>query len=425
MNLSDDMCQWTGWEVIVRTTDYTVVCVLLRRQYLPPLLDTCQDIAIVFRISLEDQQECQLTDDDFLKEVYFAADSLSSISQQMVWYKDFVQAKLDALLMNEPGFKWLQLRQKAMPVFLPKARAFLKSILLLLLKDGLLEDMDLVHELGETVEVDEDPMRVALSMVKSGEGMNVIDDSDKQKSLINEWQMRVANYLGFCIDEVLLPGQFSLADITDAVGQAGPETDATIRRVLDFLIHIRPKDMTVPCTGGSLVALVEDSVAFQRDYIFNARILKVTLEIGYIARLFPKGSEDKFLMLMGVLLRSPASPVSLKTSVCRQILKATTSKTVAPDRLTPLVPSLVDLVRKKDSPSSSTYLASFAIASLVNLAGGHLPIKNMLVNMDVARMVVNIIKTKVVSARRLCRFAATLLPRVAAGGRMTTLRNIA
>eukprot|EP00921_Rhytidocystis_pertsovi_P023833 GHVQ01038266.1.p2 GENE.GHVQ01038266.1~~GHVQ01038266.1.p2 ORF type:complete len:214 (+),score=22.53 GHVQ01038266.1:1279-1920(+) len=204
MNLSDDMCQWTGWEVIVRTTDYTVVCVLLRRQYLPPLLDTCQDIAIVFRISLEDQQECQLTDDDFLKEVYFAADSLSSISQQMVWYKDFVQAKLDALLMNEPGFKWLQLRQKAMPVFLPKARAFLKSILLLLLKDGLLEDMDLVHELGETVEVDEDPMRVALSMVKSGEGMNVIDDSDKQKSLINEWQMRVANYLGFCIDEVLL-----------------------------------------------------------------------------------------------------------------------------------------------------------------------------------------------------------------------------
>jgi len=46
-NLSSDKAQWTCWEVHIRTTTYDLFVTVLRRKYIPPLMDIFQDIVCI------------------------------------------------------------------------------------------------------------------------------------------------------------------------------------------------------------------------------------------------------------------------------------------------------------------------------------------------------------------------------------------
>eukprot|EP00922_Rhytidocystis_sp_ex-Travisia-forbesii_P003954 GHVS01005728.1.p1 GENE.GHVS01005728.1~~GHVS01005728.1.p1 ORF type:complete len:692 (+),score=87.99 GHVS01005728.1:112-2076(+) len=393
MNLSDDVAEWTGWQVIVRTADYTVVCIILRRQYIPPLLDTCQDIAVVYKMSLEDQKAWEMTDGDFLREAYLAADSVAPISQDHVWYKDMVQAKLDALLFPDDGYRWIRRKLKVTPSIFARAKSFFQSILDLFRRENILPDADdMMDSLGREIEVDEDPMRVVLEAVRQGEGVDPLDDSDEGKRLLNEWQMRVANYFGFCIEHELLEAKFGLGDITDAIGLAKPEPDAKIREILYFLLHTRPRDMTLPYRTPR--SPIDDLADVDKSVIFNPHIMKAYLDFGYIAKLFPKGSEGSYLKLLAVLLESPSSPLNLKTSVCRQIFEAASAQVVSAEVFAPLIPGLINVVSRPDNPSSSSYLSAFALAALVKLSLLNIPVKNMLMNWGIARMIAKIVRAR-------------------------------
>ena len=52
MNLSDDVAQWTAWQLVLRNTDTGtfVSSILLRRECIPPLLDTAQDLLVSVRL---------------------------------------------------------------------------------------------------------------------------------------------------------------------------------------------------------------------------------------------------------------------------------------------------------------------------------------------------------------------------------------
>eukprot|EP00922_Rhytidocystis_sp_ex-Travisia-forbesii_P003951 GHVS01005725.1.p1 GENE.GHVS01005725.1~~GHVS01005725.1.p1 ORF type:complete len:452 (+),score=44.13 GHVS01005725.1:297-1652(+) len=251
-----------------------------------------------------------------------------------------------------------------------------------------------METLGREIEVDEDPLRVVLGTVRNGEGVDALDESGEGKRLMNEWQMRVANYFGYCIEHELLVGKFGLAEITDAIGLAKPQGDAQIREILSFLLHLRPRDMTLPYSGVSIISQVEDVAGFERSVIFNPHILKVYLDIGFVAKMFPKGNEGSYLKLLAVLLKSSASPVNLKTAVCRQILQAASAQLVSADVFAPLIPALIDVVSRRAAPGSSSYLSVFALASLVKLSLSSIPVKNMLINLGVSTMVANIVKSR-------------------------------
>eukprot|EP00922_Rhytidocystis_sp_ex-Travisia-forbesii_P003948 GHVS01005722.1.p1 GENE.GHVS01005722.1~~GHVS01005722.1.p1 ORF type:complete len:433 (+),score=45.57 GHVS01005722.1:297-1595(+) len=233
-----------------------------------------------------------------------------------------------------------------------------------------------METLGREIEVDEDPLRVVLGTVRNGEGVDALDESGEGKRLMNEWQMRVANYFGYCIEHELLVGKFGLAEITDAIGLAKPQGDAQIREILSFLLHLRPRDMTLPYSGVSIISQVEDVAGFERSVIFNPHILKVYLDIGFVAKMFPKGNEGSYLKLLAVLLKSSASPVNLKTAVCRQILQAASAQLVSADVFAPLIPALIDVVSRRAAPGSSSYLSVFALASLVKLSLSSIPVKD-------------------------------------------------
>merc|ERR1719163_1516372 len=47
MNRTGDMAAWDGWEFFIRSKEYAFACILFRREYIPPLCDTAQDIAVL------------------------------------------------------------------------------------------------------------------------------------------------------------------------------------------------------------------------------------------------------------------------------------------------------------------------------------------------------------------------------------------
>jgi hypothetical protein len=48
-NLTFDSAEWSGWEILIREPKRESVIIILRRKYIPPMMDTFQDIAIVLR----------------------------------------------------------------------------------------------------------------------------------------------------------------------------------------------------------------------------------------------------------------------------------------------------------------------------------------------------------------------------------------
>eukprot|EP00923_Selenidium_pygospionis_P043416 GHVN01074943.1.p1 GENE.GHVN01074943.1~~GHVN01074943.1.p1 ORF type:complete len:251 (+),score=12.45 GHVN01074943.1:603-1355(+) len=84
-DLGDDLCEWTGWQLVLRNPVEALSCMILRRMYLPPLMDSCQDFIIIFRIRTEDMKFNRVSENDLLRESELAADSFTPICQNHVW----------------------------------------------------------------------------------------------------------------------------------------------------------------------------------------------------------------------------------------------------------------------------------------------------------------------------------------------------
>merc|ERR1740121_90495 len=86
--------------------------IFLRREYLPPLLDTAQDIFITLMCPKRVLDEGNITEDELLSEARLAADTMSPIVQRcttpQILYRFVIQAKLDALLFSEDAMTWIK-----------------------------------------------------------------------------------------------------------------------------------------------------------------------------------------------------------------------------------------------------------------------------------------------------------------------------
>eukprot|EP00913_Durusdinium_trenchii_P035004 g32744.t1 len=96
MNLMNDLCAWSGWEITLRSEDSVMAIVLLRRQYVPPLADAAQDFVIRVTCQRWAVDEGKIDEEVLLHEARLIADSTMpntphcTVPQQM--YQDFIQA---------------------------------------------------------------------------------------------------------------------------------------------------------------------------------------------------------------------------------------------------------------------------------------------------------------------------------------------
>ncbi|EGR32977.1 nd9 protein, putative [Ichthyophthirius multifiliis] len=120
-NYTEDLSQWKGWElqIKVRVSNKavkTIGIIILRRMYLPPLLDNFNDIALVIfgnkqsiqgnnnkiQIKIGNQKECEII--QIIRQV---ADSFyyKNINQNV--YKTLIKAKCDSLSIDYEQYAYL------------------------------------------------------------------------------------------------------------------------------------------------------------------------------------------------------------------------------------------------------------------------------------------------------------------------------
>ncbi|KAH8740928.1 hypothetical protein FG386_002474 [Cryptosporidium ryanae] len=412
MNLSDDISTWYCWELFMKTTKASIACIVMRRCYIPPTLDSYQDISVVYSCSYKDMKQFGISDRDILRECRLTADSVSPVSQHHTFYSELVKSQLDALLFDEYSYKWIEKNIKLHPVFRKGAKSFLKSILVLLEKAnslvevGLIEEIDLLDKTGsaryggfdngssygsenEGVEVFEDPMMCIQEMLVQVFGIDKFSKSFREKKKFHFFELRLARYLSYCIDGGLLGAKFILEDLISSVGTSNKVVDRKIMQVLDYLLHVRSKDMSEDYIHLKLIELLKDS-RFVKNYIFVPKVMARFVSTGYCARLIPSGQEIVYVEFLMNLLTIPArtsfgQKSQLKVSILQQILHASGDPRKR-DYYAQMVPILVEIFSGKGEEDNT--VPKYAGAVLLNLSHSSGMLKAELVNSGISPVLV-------------------------------------
>lgn len=395
----------------------TVMAVLMRRQYLPPMCDAVQDIVLMFKcptrmVGLKDDV-AKVTEEDLRHEAHLVADTLGPMVNNMSLYTDLIQSKLDALLFDEEGYAWawsrLRLRPRGANNLEVYSHLFVKGVVKILRDESVLTHPQIFDEVSRMAEevgdasrdealYDFDPLVIALQKLRCpADGSDWTPNkplNDKQLATGHGWHARVARYLGYCLDGGLLPGKFAIRDILDTLTHAVISDDATSKldAILAFLLYARPKDIRKPWKQANLVNSVASIGVVEST--FNDRILQVLLEWGFVkAKLMTSRSVSdgtpvvmtgEYAALLNCLLQSDAASLNIKASICRQIIKEAVN-----DHGPTLCPGLVALLR-----DGSLFLATYACAALVNLSQANEQMKSCIMKSGVGDICVHHLKSR-------------------------------
>ncbi|KAF7457984.1 putative ARM repeat protein [Cryptosporidium felis] len=420
MNLSDDISIWSCWEIFLKTTRMSIACIIMRRSYLPPTLDSYQDLSVIYSCSFKDMKHFNITDRDILRECRLSADSFSPLTQHHTIYTEFVQSQLDTLLFDEFSYSWIATNIKLHPVFKNGARSFLKSILKMMDKANILADSDLIEEIDlleksgsnkydsendTEIETFEDPMACIHEMLSQAFGIDKFSKSVDERQKYHFFELRLARYLSYCIDGGLLGAKFVIEDLVSSVGMANRNVDSKIRQVLDYLLHVRSKDMTEEYTQMKLVTLLQDP-KFVKDFCFVPSVMARFVSSGYCARLIPSGEEILYIEFLMNLLTLPiknsfGQRSQLRVSILQQILHATRDP-MKRDYYIQMIPLLVEIFSGSESHEDNI-ASKYAGATLLNLCFSNDVLKNELVNAGISTGIVkNLSKRDDLQFTKIC-----------------------
>jgi len=423
MNLVNDVAAWTGWEILLKSDTQVRVMISLRRQFLPPLADSAQDIFVTLQCPKHVIDHNQgITDELLLGEARLAADSLSPLVQRCTvpqsLYRDMIQAKIDSLLFSEESMLWLKGSLGLQPnrSLEWEARIFVKSILKILQEENVLRTPDLLKDVGDDVPTEKEPINVPKRMLPVGGPRHFTDGvADVNDPSMNAWHFRVAKYLAFCFDGGLCGPRLALMDLVCEFIST-PQSQQKIDEVVMFLLHIRPKDFTQPFRGVQLRFLVHDPNLFENN-IFNDRVMHGLVELGWFEQALLRGDGkrngsaessaiENYAQFLARLLECKTASINLKAAVCRQIMKCYNR---VPDggsddsmraHFGVLCQALMEMVRQ-----STIYLRAYATLTLVNMASAE-EVQNEIMKMSIIDTCIKNLKS---SDDDLIRYTLALL----------------
>jgi len=414
MNLAADIATWYGWEIIIRTRAATILCIVLRRQYIPPVCHSAQDIAVLLRCPDEEWQNAEL---ELQMAAYRTADTLCSDAMNVSVYRDMIQAKLDALRFDEEGLEWIASHLKLKSCWEKEAKMFVRTLWKLLCDDKVgkhftndLLDAEPHHVLVDAEPTDEwqhldyipDFAEFIEDMKTRGEGVPSFESTETQATAMSEeakqrvqmqWLSRVARYFAWAVDGGLLGARFNLDLLIEGLAAMTEESNKKGMTAFLFMLHLRPRDMSKNFTEVSMMHQMKENNLSQ--WMFNDRVMLAVLSTDFLKKQIGKGREADFFKCLGNLLESSCG-TNLKAYVCRLFMELRGQAPIPGQRNTEdgssnliVVPALLSLLR-----SESIFLATYASAALVNLSNGNQSVKMVLMAHNMASLAVKSIEAK-------------------------------
>jgi len=404
MNLSADIAAWYCWEIIIRTRAAIVICLPLRRQFIPPVCNCAQDLAVIMRCPADSEGRVN-NFKQLLLDAQLIADSITPDAMNVAPYRDVVQAKLDALRFDEESFDWVKSHLKLNTKWQKYAKAFLRAIIEVYIKDNprafdsrLLEDLDNVgideddyNELPDVMSKDLEriieEMREPKEDNREPDSKSAQDDLQKQR-VRNMWHARVARYFAWAVDGGLLQSKFTLDIMVENITALSEDAGKKASCALHFMLHMRLLDTTRPYIESPVVQSIRERNL--KEWTFNDRVMQAILSQDYLRKRLGRQNETAFFHCLAHLLVSNAG-TSLKASVCRIFMEMSGDRgsNYSEDTNLVVVPALMELLK-----TGGVFLATYASAALVNLSDSNQSVKMMLMSNGIATQAVTNIKTK-------------------------------
>ncbi|ORM42157.1 uncharacterized protein BXIN_0693 [Babesia sp. Xinjiang] len=291
MNLNNDLASWSCYHLLVRTDTSLVAFFIFRRMYIPPMFDKCQDISIRFSASLRSPAMSHVS--ALYNEISTTANSLTAVDEYNMWYKDLIQVRLDNLRFDHPMYAFLKRQGGVVPSYHKLIKGFTLSVLRLLPPDFV--DPYVIQQLNDPmVLASDDPMDYIYNVKALMFGIGSSEEIPDRKELMNRFDMRLADYIALCIDDLLMGHHLSLAILTRYLNcMEDSAYKKKLRSVTAYLIHFRPIDFTKAYSPLLLDRIIEsycvDSGGFNwSGVVFNHYAASRMIEEGFFIHQYAK-----------------------------------------------------------------------------------------------------------------------------------------
>jgi hypothetical protein len=290
MNLTGDPASWEAWETHLRAgparpgtgsdkvSERDIGIIAIRRKYIPPVMDTSQ----VMVISYYGGKERWTSTRKFMLTPERIVDSLTAMSLCHVPDTLVIQAKADALLLDEDGYGWFHKRLNIQPRAMKMAKQFCAVIIRLLASTGVGDSLEQVlAELGPDFKVPadmEDPFVIALRLEKASRGL----PSDAPVSRFLDWKRRVWRFLAFCVDGGVAPKSLKIETLvyqhSALVGYK--RTQNMIGTLIETMLYLHAPGAEHQ-NGITLKAKLQNP-RLMSNFVYNERVMIRLLECKYV-----------------------------------------------------------------------------------------------------------------------------------------------
>jgi hypothetical protein len=356
-NPCGDIASWTSWMVRIRTlgsktttlantgnrrdrlenkTQYQsnsemftsmarrdITIIVCRRAFIPPTMDTAQDILIVFfgEVDKYGSKSAVTIPQSIL-------DTLTPTIRGFECDEIVVQTKADALLLSEEDYSWFLSRLRIKPKAWTRGLEFSKSLIFMLERaglTGLLSHPSAVMLFQNITLRDdqEDPFEFAKYLEKEATGL----PDTAPPEIFEEWKRRVWRFISWCIDGGVLPSVLSIQSLVYyynvLAGQPRPQSK--LSQIFENILYLKAPNE--PYVNSPLVAKVRDE-RLMRKFTFNEYVMIRLIESGYMKTILTQNADKSEYprFLIRLLQRKPTGSegkygMRLKYSIAKQIVQ--------------------------------------------------------------------------------------------------------
>mmetsp|Transcript_34610 Transcript_34610/g.79179 ORF Transcript_34610/g.79179 Transcript_34610/m.79179 type:complete len:868 (+) Transcript_34610:175-2778(+) len=406
MNLSGDPSAYIAWEFNFQTEEKLVFCIIIRRQYIPPILDSVDDFAVLMTCPASKATPKAAT--MWQRENRLIADTMRPQADTFPVYWSFVQANLDTLHFDEETAQWIGAHFKLYSCWREQAKIFLRKVLRLFIRDGVIKDTDdIMNKSAEQVlalpakdekwpELPDSPddMEEFLKGLRTaGKGLpeaaSLELDSDKHLRIRNRWLFRIANYFAWAADGGLLGNKFTIDTMLEHTHGLTEGSLKLLMKALEFMLHIRQTDFTKPWADDGKMRQLGSITSFH-GWTFNDRVMQSIVNTEYLRKQFGRNKDEDYCKCLARLFEAD-STLTLKSSICRRFMD--THFNEVDDAMRVVIPHLVEML-KSEAVSQGLFLQTYACATLVNLSKGNETAKQLIMSAGIGKIAVKQVASK-------------------------------